>query len=130
MPNLAALIAEAENADPRDRILYRDPIASHGLTAIPHIERWLRDPRLGALRGRVLERIADDRANRSAVLTAFASALTGELTSAVRNDVELAIDRLGWTRSRIDGARQPRTAVPAERLGSYWLTIRTYGPSG
>ena len=72
----------------------------------PAMTQWLGDPRLGAFAVRVLERIADERSNRRAVLDALASADMAGLPEGVAQDIEQAIDRLGGTQTH--GVTRPR----------------------
>lgn len=74
---LAVLLAEAHEASPDRRILWRDRIAAFGERAIEGVRPWLSDPALAAFAIRVIARAgehgqADDatralRAARSAV---------------------------------------------------------------
>ena len=54
---LDELLAQARQAEPLDRITFRDPIAAYGTTAIDVMTDWLADLRLAAFAIRVLERI-------------------------------------------------------------------------
>jgi hypothetical protein len=56
---LNALLAQAQSADPLDRIGYRDQIAAYGPRAILAIAPWLEDARLGAFAVRVVTVVAD-----------------------------------------------------------------------
>jgi hypothetical protein len=56
---LNALLAQAQTADPLDRIGYRDQIAAYGPRAILAIAPWLEDARLGAFAVRVVTVVAD-----------------------------------------------------------------------
>ncbi len=56
---LNALLAQAQSADPLDRIGYRDQIAAYGPRAILAIAPWLVDARLGAFAVRVVTVVAD-----------------------------------------------------------------------
>src|SRR5512144_391041 len=58
---LAALLADAREADPVHRIDLRDPIAAHGAAAIEAIGPWLREPALAAVAIRVIARAGPDR---------------------------------------------------------------------
>ena len=53
---LAALLADARDADPAHRIDFRDPIAAHGAAAIEAVTPWLKDPTLAAFAIRVIAR--------------------------------------------------------------------------
>lgn len=53
---LAALLADARDADPAHRIDLRDPIAAHGAAAIEAVSPWLKDPTLAAFAIRVIAR--------------------------------------------------------------------------
>lgn len=54
MAELDDLLAAASTADRQDRIAWRDPLAAHGLQAIPAMHEWLAKPELGAFAVRVL----------------------------------------------------------------------------
>jgi hypothetical protein len=122
MADLDALLDQARKADPGDRILLRDPIASHGPTAIPHMQRWLSEPRLAAFAVRVLERIGVDPVNRRAVVRALEQARDSAM-GAVRSDIDKAMARFGGTRTRVEG-RKPRSATETEQ----WPGARTVSP--
>ncbi len=66
---LAALLADARDADPTHRIDLRDPIAAHGAAAIEAIGPWLRDPVLAAFAIRVIARAGLDGQRESALAT-------------------------------------------------------------
>ncbi len=57
---LAALLADARDADPAHRIDLRDPIAAHGAAAIEAMTPWLKDPALAAFAIRVIARAGLD----------------------------------------------------------------------
>jgi hypothetical protein len=118
MAKLDALLEEAKKADPGDRIRFRDPIASHGLEAIPHMEGWLGEPRLGAFAVRVLERIGAEPPNRGAVVRTLNQARGGELSEPVRNDIEMALVRLGGTRTRAPISTSRSASTPEQWPGS------------
>ncbi len=66
--SLAALLEAARSADPRDRITFRDTIASHGAPAIDAMADWISDPLLGAFAVRVLQRIGAEGLRPEAVV--------------------------------------------------------------
>jgi hypothetical protein len=99
MTQLDRLLDQARKADPRDRILHRDPIASHGIAAIPAMQEWILDPQLGAFAVRVLERMASDRSNRGAVLDALSDARTRSVPRSIALDIEQALDHLSGGRA-------------------------------
>ena len=57
---LAALLADARDADPTHRIDLRDPIAAHGAAAIEAVGPWLKEPALAAFAIRVIARAGQD----------------------------------------------------------------------
>jgi hypothetical protein len=101
MTDLDELLENAKSADPGHRIELRDSIAAFGGLAIPAMTAWLEQPRLGAFAARVLGRIAEDPAHRSATLKALTSVDRGQLSESVARDVANAI-------GRIRGVSQPR----------------------
>lgn len=68
MSELDALLAEAREADPGDRIDLRDPIVAHAEVAIDAMTDWVGYPLLAAFAIRVLERIGRETAQRATVV--------------------------------------------------------------
>jgi len=120
MTHLNELLKDARIADPSDRILYRDRIAAQGAAAIPAMKEWLGDPRYAAFAVRVLERIADEKANRRAVVDALASADTGLLPDRIAHDIAQAINRLAGT--QVHDVSHPRGS---RTQGEHWPGRRT-----
>ena len=95
MPDkLQALLAQAKLAGPLDRIEFRDPIASHGVAAVPAMSAWIADPALGGFAVRVLERIGREADARSAVIDALMGA-RARCPEPVRDDIERALIGMG-----------------------------------
>jgi hypothetical protein len=90
---LDALIAQAQTADPLDRIGYRDRIAAYGPRGILAVTPWLTDARLGAFAVRVIGAVADAGNVPDAVdaLRATRPAIT---EPAVRGDVDALLARI------------------------------------
>lgn len=124
MAQLKTLLEEARNADPSDRILCRDRIAAHGAAAIPAMNEWISEPRLGAFAVRVLERIAAEPSNRRAVLDALASADPGAIPERVAQDIAQAIDQLRGSRRQSVARR--RQGPPSSR--ELWPERRPVSP--
>jgi hypothetical protein len=117
--NLGKLLREAAAADAMTRIEFRDRIAAFGVRAIPRLEPWLSDPRLGAFAVRTIERAA---AVPDAALVAKAALERADTSGPVRDDVEAALARLGGRarppaspKSRGATSRDDGTANPQAR---------------
>jgi hypothetical protein len=109
MANLYDLAKSARDADPGDRISFRDPIAAYGVAAIPSMTEWLGDALLGGFAVRVLERIAEDPANRRAAIAALATPAANSMPEHVARDIAQALTRLGASPSRNSGSEsRPR----------------------
>lgn len=141
MNSLDELLEAARQADPGSRIEFRDRIAAHEADAVEPMAAWLSDPRLGAFAVRVLQRVADDPANRGAVVAALSGVDLARLSPDVARDIRDALtalrpapapraaNRTGTSaRGRIrDGERQRSEASTAEErfhesmLDIYWL---------
>lgn len=129
MSDLEALLSEAREADPADRIVLRDPIAGYGELAIEAMTDWLGDPRLAAFAIRVLERIGADQAQRTAVADVLAAVDRTELPTHLIGDLDRALSTLGVpTRStsqrRSGGDRAPRDrpiGLPGRDGIGYWV---------
>jgi hypothetical protein len=94
MPDLDALLEAAGAAGPGERIEFRDRVAAFGSRAIPALQDWLSDPRLGAFAVRALEKIAGDPANRHAVLTVLGSLDSQKVAPLLARDISDAVGRL------------------------------------
>lgn len=88
-----ALVESARQAGPEDRIQFRDAIAAYGLTALPTMTSWLREPQLGAFAVRVLDKIVPT-AGAPRVLAALEANLKDLPTAAVARDVSDLAARL------------------------------------
>jgi hypothetical protein len=90
---LNALLAQAQSADPLDRIGYRDQIAAYGPRAILAIAPWLEDARLGAFAVRVVTVVADAGHVEDAVAALIAA--RPKITSPdVQGDVDALLARI------------------------------------
>lgn len=94
MTDFEAVIQAARTAAPAERILLRDPIAAHGVRAIPTMVDWLQDPRLGAFAVRVLGKIAESDRGRAAVRKAVDSVDAAALPEPVAGDLAKAAPRI------------------------------------
>lgn len=118
--DLQALLEEAREADPTERILYRDRIASYGEAAVPSMVDWLSIPGLGAFAVRVLARIGEAASSRDRVRRLLMAA-EDNVPDPVRSDVRQAIERLGGGRERMRPSRDARPAPerwPGKRTAS------------
>jgi hypothetical protein len=86
---LAALLADAQVADPAHRIDLRDSIAAHGVAAIEAVGPWLKDPTLAAFAIRVIAR-AGLVGEREAALSTLRQARR-RLDPRLRADVDWAL---------------------------------------
>jgi hypothetical protein len=94
MTNLDQLLQHARQADPGDRISWRDPIAAHGTRAVAEMAVWLQDAKLGPFAARVLARIAETPAQRHQVLEALESVDPKALPEHVARDLADVINRI------------------------------------
>jgi hypothetical protein len=123
---LDPLLAQAREADPADRILLRDQIASHGETAIDAMTDWLGDERLAAFAIRVLERIGQGVQTRDAVTELLAAVDREELPPHLVGDLDRALSALGRPKvaTRVT-SRGPEGARPIGLPGvvgrGYWV---------
>jgi hypothetical protein len=126
---LAALLADAREADPAHRIDLRDGIAAHGAAAIEAVGPWLKEPTLAAFAIRVIAR-AGQVGERDAALAALRQARR-RLDPRLRSDVDWALGVLKLERlpepvaakvtaqapARIERprstSRRPRPSMPA-----------------
>ncbi len=106
---LAALLADAREADPAHRIDLRDPIAAHGAAAIEAVGPWLKEPTLAAFAIRVICRAGQD----------------GERD---RSDVDWALGVLKLERLPEPVAAKPSVQAPA-RIERSRTTSRRPRPS-
>ena len=90
---LNALLAQAQTADPLDRIGYRDQIAAYGPRAILAIAPWLEDARLGAFAVRVVTVVADAGHVEDAV-AALQAARPNIINPDVMSDVDALLARI------------------------------------
>ena len=103
---LAALLADAREADPVHRIDLRDPIAAHGAAAIEAIGPWLKEPALAAFAIRVIARAGQD-GEREIALTTLRGARR-RLDPRLRADIDWAVAVL-----KLDKAPEPPPARPS-----------------
>jgi hypothetical protein len=89
---LATLLVRAEDADPANRIDFRDPIAAHGAAAIEALTPWLTRPALAAFAIRVIARIGLD-GERTAAQATLRQARR-RLDERLRADVDWALASL------------------------------------
>lgn len=105
-PVLAALLAEARDADPAHRIDWRDPIAAHGAAAIEAVGPWLKDPTLAAFAIRVIARVGLDGEREAAQATLRQA--RRRLDERLRGDADWALSVL-----RVERPAEP---APAKRM--------------
>jgi hypothetical protein len=115
MLDLDQLLEAAKAAGPGDRIEFRDRIAAYGTHAIPSLQDWLSDPRLGAFAVRTLEQIAREPADREAVLHAFASLDPQAIAEPLARDVSDAAGRLRGSLARSGVRARPSSRAPIEQ---------------
>jgi hypothetical protein len=111
---LDLLLESAAQAEPEDRITYRDRIAARGGAAIPSLREWLGDPRLGAFAVRTLERIASEPTDRSAALEALNSVDLTAVSESVARDITETLSRLTGRRPASKLAAKASPGTPAE----------------
>jgi hypothetical protein len=105
---LAILLAEAHEASPDRRILWRDPIAAFGERAIEGVRPWLSDRVLAAFAIRVIARAGEqgESVDATRVLRAARSTMAPHLQA----DIDWALARVRAARglaSRIQSASPP-----------------------
>lgn len=124
--DLDALLALARDADPNDRIEFRDPIAAYDDFAIEAMTDWLGDARLAAFAIRVLERIGRSGGkgsrDRTAVIDVLSAVDREELPPHLAGDVEQALTDLGASRRR---APRPAPEINAGIEGRGYWVMRT-----
>lgn len=112
-----AVLTAARDAEPSERIEFRDQIAAHGEDAIEAMTEWLGDPRLAAFAIRVLEVIGRDPERRSSVADVLQAIDREELPAHLGRDVDAALAIL----------RPPR---PVGRSGGGSASSRPAGSPG
>jgi hypothetical protein len=103
---LAALLADAREADPAHRIDLRDPIAAHGAAAIEAVGPWLKEPALAAFAIRVIARAGLD-GERDVALATLRGARR-RLDPRLRADVDWALGVL-----KVERVPEPIPVKPA-----------------
>jgi len=106
---LAALLADARQADPAHRIDLRDPIAAHGAAAIEAVGPWLKEPTLAAFAIRVIARAGLD-GERDAALATLRQARR-RLDPRLRADVDWALGVL-----KLERVPEPIPAKPSVQI--------------
>ena len=89
---LAKLLKRAEDADPSNRIDWRDPIAAHGTAAIEAVTPWLKVPTLAAFAIRVIARVGLD--GEPATAQAALRQARRRLDERLRADIDWALASL------------------------------------
>jgi hypothetical protein len=107
---LATLLAEAREADPANRIDWRDPIAAHGAAAIEAVGPWLKDPALAAFAIRVIARVGLDGERETA--QAILRQARRRLDARLRADADWALGVLRIERPAEPPAPRRTTAAP------------------
>jgi hypothetical protein len=123
---LAALLADARDADPGHRIDWRDPIAAHGAAAIEAVSPWLRDPALAAFAIRVIARVGLG-GERAAAQTTLRAARR-RLDPRLRADAEWALGVLKLVRPVEPGPARRATATPVRTEARYSSGPRKASP--
>ena len=106
---LAALLADAREADPTHRIDLRDPIAAHGAAAIEAVGPWLKEPALAAFAIRVIARAGLDGERETALATLRGA--RRRLDPRFRADVDWALGVL-----KVERVPEPAPAKPVVQL--------------
>jgi hypothetical protein len=101
MTSLAELLEQAANAEPTERIDYRNPISEYGKDAVKALMPWLLDPKLAPFAIRVV-RICGERGDRDAAIAALRTVPSGAPTE-VRQDAIDALTALGVRPTRASG---------------------------
>ena len=107
---LAALLADAREADPAHRIDLRDRIASHGAAAIEAVGPLLKEPALAAFAIRVIARAGQD-GERDVALAALRGARR-RLDPRLRADVDWALGVLKMERVPEPAPAKPSVQAP------------------
>jgi hypothetical protein len=121
---LDQLLASAGDADPSERIQFRDPIAAHGEDAIEAMTDWLGDQRLAAFAIRVLEVIGRDPHLRRSVAEVLHAIDREELPAHLGRDVDAALAVLSPPRPlgrTIGGGSRRPVASPGVDGRGYWV---------
>jgi hypothetical protein len=105
--SLDDLFDSAAKADSLDRMDFRDPIAAFGTQALPRLERWIADRRLGTFAVLTIKRIADlgSLAEARAALQRALPKAQGRTVG----DAKSALQALG---SKASTGRAKRSAAP------------------
>jgi hypothetical protein len=107
---LAALLADAREADPAHRIDLRDPIAAHGAAAIEAVGPWLKEPAFAAFAIRVIARAGLD-GERDVALATLRQARR-RLDPRFRADVDWALGVLKLERVPVPVPAKPIVQAP------------------
>jgi hypothetical protein len=113
---LAALLADARDADPAHRIDFRDPIAAHGAAAIEAVTPWLKELTLAAFAIRVIARAGLDGERETAQATLRQA--RRRLDPRLRADADWALGVL----------RLERPVEPAPAKRTLGTPVRTESP--
>lgn len=116
MIELDDLLTQAREADQQTRIALRNPIAAYSELAIDAMADWLGDARLAGFAIRVLERIGQQQALRSTVISTLAGVDVGTFPRIWRG-ILIGPSASSGTRSRRGAAdlarvRMARAAIP------------------
>lgn len=105
---LAKLLARAEDAEPANRIDWRDPIAAHGAAAIEAVTPWLKVPNLAAFAIRVIARAGLDGEREAAQATLRVA--RRRMDTQLRADADWALSVLKVAPTRVSApAATPRS---------------------
>jgi hypothetical protein len=115
---LERLLGATRAAGPGERIEYRDPIAAFADLAVPELQAWLADARLGGFAVRTLERIAATPAHRRTVLAVLTAVDPRAAPEHVARDVSDAIARLGGSPATSRSPTSRRSTAVADWPGS------------
>ncbi|MEA2608157.1 MAG: hypothetical protein QOJ75_400 [Chloroflexota bacterium] len=114
---LAALLADARDADPAVRIDWRDRLAAHGAAAIEAVSPWLKEPTLAAFAIRVIARAGLD-GEREAAQAALRQARR-RLDPRLRADLEWALGVLRLERPAAPAPVRRTAGTPARTEALY-----------
>jgi hypothetical protein len=108
---LATLLSDARQADPANRIDWRDQIAAYGPAAIEAVSPWLKDPSLAAFAIRVIARagLGGERESAKAALRLARRRLDPRL----RADIDWALAVLRPERATVTATVKSGPVVPA-----------------
>lgn len=126
--DLEELLALARDADPAERIKFRDSIAAHGDVAVEAMIDWLGDPRLAAFAIRVLEKIGRQPIHRSIAIAALVGIDRTALPVHIAGDLDWTLTALGYSAPQLARRRSARPAstdrpsgMPGVRNRGYWV---------